>query len=253
MGHWYTKEGDAKHYIESKVGALRATTLRDARKLGLVPSVTEVLKVVDRPALTRWKVEQAYLAAMTLPRIEGESLDDFIGRARVDAEAGTKDAINIGEEMHAAVEAMYKGDPVPEQYAELVKSVYDLVYSLTGITGLDAWQSEHTFAAPDFGGMIDLHTRRNGGVVIDFKSKDFLSGNKKPLHWPEMDMQLSAYAHGIGLPKARRINIFLSRTEPGLVTHHEWEPDDDTAWRKFRCLLDYWKLDRNYCPEDEDA
>src|SRR5436190_23373532 len=48
-----------------------ASTLRDARKLGLLPSVTNILGVITKPELTAWLQEQAVLAALTLPRLEG--------------------------------------------------------------------------------------------------------------------------------------------------------------------------------------
>ena len=244
MGHWYTKEGEPMHWVlnKSKPGETRPTTLRDAKKLDLVPSVTEILKVADKPALTRWKVEQAYLAAMTLPPIEGESLDDFIRRAKADAEQQTKDAVDIGVEMHAAVEAYYKGESVPTKYADLVLEVSALLEQLTELERTD-WISEHTFATDTYGGMVDLHTKRDDGIVVDFKSKDF-GPDAKRLHWDEQDMQLSAYARGLGIPHARRINVYMSRNNLGLVAHHEWDQEDDRAWMKFECLRDYWRLEK---------
>jgi len=52
-------------------GEPRPTTLRDARKLGLLPSVTNILNVIAKPELTAWLQEQAVMAALTLPRNAG--------------------------------------------------------------------------------------------------------------------------------------------------------------------------------------
>jgi len=41
-----------------------------------------VLGVIAKPALDAWKQEQAILAALTLPRNEGEPLDEFALVAR---------------------------------------------------------------------------------------------------------------------------------------------------------------------------
>ena len=68
------------HSVPSAKGELRPTTLRDARKLGLLPSVTNVLGVINKPELVEWKMTQAVLAALTLPRKEGEVLDVFAKR-----------------------------------------------------------------------------------------------------------------------------------------------------------------------------
>jgi hypothetical protein len=38
---------------------------------GLYPSVTSVLGIMDKPQLTSWKIEQAIMASLTLPKEEG--------------------------------------------------------------------------------------------------------------------------------------------------------------------------------------
>jgi hypothetical protein len=92
--------------------------------------------------------------------------------------------------------------------------------------------------------MVDLHGLN---VVIDYKTKDFdEEGSKKKMAWDEHSMQLSAYAHGLGFPDARKINIFVSRNNPGLITHHEWDSDD---YERFDCLLRYWQITKGYKPE----
>lgn len=61
--HWYTREGSPCYEQVTQKGGLRATDLRDARKQGLVPSVTTVLGVVAKPQLEVWKVNQGIMAA----------------------------------------------------------------------------------------------------------------------------------------------------------------------------------------------
>ena len=57
--HWYRRNGEALHTVLSVRGEPRPTTLRDARKLDLLPSVTNILGVVAKPELVDWKMEQA--------------------------------------------------------------------------------------------------------------------------------------------------------------------------------------------------
>ena len=45
-GHWYTRGGEPAYTVTGKNGKERNTTLRDARTMNLVPSVTTVLKVL---------------------------------------------------------------------------------------------------------------------------------------------------------------------------------------------------------------
>ena len=57
-GHWYTKEGEPMYTIVGANGVERNTTLRDAKSLELVPSVTTVMGMVAKPALENWKMNQ---------------------------------------------------------------------------------------------------------------------------------------------------------------------------------------------------
>ena len=68
-GHFYSPNGDTAYRIVGKNGKERNTTVKDARELGLLPSVTTIIGCAAKPALDVWKQQQAILAALTLPRI----------------------------------------------------------------------------------------------------------------------------------------------------------------------------------------
>ena len=53
-GHWYTQTGIPMYTIVGKNGKERNTTLADAKKLNLVPSVTTVLSLLAKPGLENW-------------------------------------------------------------------------------------------------------------------------------------------------------------------------------------------------------
>jgi hypothetical protein len=56
-------------------------------------------------------------------------------------------------------------------------------------------------------------------------------------------MQLSAYRVGLGIPKARCANVFVSRSVPDLVVVKEWSLEDlDRGWEMFVNLLQFWQL-----------
>jgi len=49
--HWYDRDGKAVFEVpKAKGDGMRATTIADARKLNLYPSVTTVLSVIAKPA-----------------------------------------------------------------------------------------------------------------------------------------------------------------------------------------------------------
>ena len=52
-GHWYTKDGTPAYTTMGKTGE-RNTTLRDARKLGLLPSVTTIIGQLSKTGLNTW-------------------------------------------------------------------------------------------------------------------------------------------------------------------------------------------------------
>ncbi len=50
--HWYDRDGKAVFEVpKAKGDGMRATTIADARKLNLYPSVTTVLSVIAKPSL----------------------------------------------------------------------------------------------------------------------------------------------------------------------------------------------------------
>jgi len=58
-GHWYLPNGSPAYTIIGKsTGRERPTTLADARKLGLLPSVTTIINTIQKAGLDTWKQQQ---------------------------------------------------------------------------------------------------------------------------------------------------------------------------------------------------
>jgi len=224
---------------------MRDTTLRDARQLGLVPSVTTILQEASKPALTNWMIDQALMAALTLPRPDSEPLDLFMARAKEDAKQQAIKAAERGTELHNALEHYYlgNGDYIVDADRPFVGGVASAIFQKYGQR---AWIAEHSFASPlGFGGKMDLHCP---GIVLDFKGKDFKPGEElKPVAYDEHAMQLSAYGSGVFQPDALRVNVFFDRKVPGKVAIYEWPAGGD-YFERFLCLLEYWKRRNNYWP-----
>jgi len=86
-GHWYTQEGDPMYTIVGVNGKKRNTNLRDAKQLGLVPSVTTIIGMIAKPSLENWKINQALKSAITLKQLDGESFNTFLYRCKKDAKS----------------------------------------------------------------------------------------------------------------------------------------------------------------------
>lgn len=239
-GHWYTLAGEPAYTIEAKKGGRRATTIRDARALGLVPSVTTILRCAAKPGLERWKVEQALDAVLTLPRMEGESLDDFKRRAWQDSERQSKEAAERGSSLHASLEAHFKGGIVPMDHMPHCAAV-ELALADKGLQG--PWEAERSFACDlGYGGKLDLSSPT---AIVDFKSKPELEGGKK-YAYEEHCMQLAAYAYGLGRPNATLANVFVGLKD-GAAIAHVWTPAEAArGWRMFKLLLTYWQEANNF-------
>jgi hypothetical protein len=244
MSHWYERNGAPRSTITGKNGKERDTTLRDARKLGLVPSVTTILDVLNKAALVEWQVKQGILAALTLPRTSGEADETFLARVLDDSKQQAIQAAEEGTRIHDAIEASFKGNPVPIGYGLHVAAVrLKLLETFPDVTD---WTAETSFASPlGYGGKVDLHSPSTG-IVVDHKSKDMAPGSVQRLAY-DQDWQLSAYHRGLALPTNVCANIFVSRTVPGYVEIHVWKAEEITqAWNVFACALAAWKRIKGY-------
>ena len=253
-GHWYDAEGNPAYTQPnaSKPGETRPSTLRDAKKLDLVPSVTGIIKMAAKPALERWKLQQLMMAALTLPAIDGESVSDYEARLWEDSNAQAKNARDKGAEIHGYVESFFTdGSNDENPYVVAVDRAICGAFSPQ-----EEWLPEKSFASGlGFGGKVDLHSKK---VIIDYKTKDFTESDmfrkKKdgskgaPISFTYLEnkMQLSAYRKGLGLPKAVIANVYIARElQADGTALVKVEIHDDDKWPEFECLLKYWKLVNN--------
>lgn len=247
--HWYDQQGAPVYEVPRRDGlGMRPTTLADARKLNLVPSVTTILQCASKPGLEAWKARQILEAALTLPRLPTETLDDYATRVIEDSKQQGKKAAEKGTELHAAIEDCIRVRQVSPLWLTHCEKLVDTLSQY----GIDLFngKAEHSFASPlGYGGKLDWH---NDEIVLDFKTKDFVGG-KKQLAWPEHCWQLAAYSCGLSTlkdalvtPPHRLINVFVG-IKDFEVRIHEW-PDEDAeqGWQAFKALLTFWQITKNY-------
>lgn len=240
--HWYTRDGLPMYTVEAAKGGQRPTTLRDARKLNLVPSVTTILNTLAKPALNQWLQKQVLMAALTLPRKDEEPEDQWIDRILSDSKEQGRAAADAGTDIHASIQGFYEGGPVNKHH----EHVMGCTKIISKTFGLHGWVSERSFSHElGFGGKCDLYAPKTDfgeGIVVDIKTKDF-SDPEKIDKYDDHLMQLAAYRVGLGIPKARAANVFVSRSVPGLCAVHEWSAEDlDRGWLMFESVLKFWQL-----------
>jgi len=249
MGHWYDKvTGEPVYEVpRAKGNGTRPTTLADAKKLNLAGSVTSVLGLLDKPNLVRYKINQAIDAVIARPL---DILDDQKEWRKVIfklSEAKGKQAANIGDQIHNALENYYKEGVLSGEFSVICHKAIELIDCTFGFL---EWTPEAHFAHPlGFGGKCDLHFSGNdeypNGIIIDFKTKqtDNFSNVKA---YPEHCMQLAAYREGLKLPRAECYNLFIGANRPNELLLHKWNEVECTkSYTMFCHLLNYWKLRNN--------
>jgi hypothetical protein len=239
-GHWYTKSGQPAYFTEGKTGT-RPTTLRDARKLGLYPSSTGIIRQLSSAGLDSWKQQQVLLAALTLPRLPDEPEAEWLKRVMQDSRATGAEAASRGTAIHAVIEGYFEQMYMPEKPAYLEK--IDQV--LKDAFGEQVWLCEKSFAHPlGYGGRVDLMAKPiNGqgtGYTVDFKTKE-TDLDKIDVYF-EHELQLASYREGLGMPTARCAIVFVNALT-NQVRLIEIEQDRlQKGWECFEHLLRVYQI-----------
>ena len=255
MSHWYATSGELVSSIPmtTKEGN-RPPTITDARKLGLLPSVTSILKLLDKPMLNQWRVEQAAKAAFKSPPLPDERQEDFVSTIILQSEEYTTYAADFGTAIHAGIQFYLRQTRFGEQKkwpathmfaASIVEPFIDWLEG----QGFACIKAEHSFASElGWGGTADLlGTYKSEPCIVDFKTQSFESAvapykglGRPSFYEPDYPLQLAGYALGTGMVEALRISVVISREVPGLATMKIWE--DNARWdATYLHLWELWK------------
>jgi len=232
-GHWYLPDGSPAYRVIGKNGKERNTTVKDAREHGLLPSVTTIIGCASKPALDVWKQQQAILSALTLPRLDGESEEDWLSRVVADSKETAKQAAERGTQIHGVIEAFYEGIYIPElpPYVRAVENAINEHF------GSQLWISEKSFAYGGFGGKCDLVAK--SGFVVDFKTTE--KDLDKLDYFFDHQMQLSAYRQGFEMPKARCAIVYVNALQNKAKLVEIPEDDLRIGWECFTHLLAFYR------------
>ena len=242
-GHWYTKEGTPAYTTIGKTGE-RATTLRDARKEGLLPSVTTIINLMSKPALSSWLQQQVLLAALTLPRESNEPEQEWLKRVMSDSKATGREAAERGTAIHNIIQGYFEQMYLPEKpvYLDAIDN------TLKSAFGDQAWLSEKSFGHHlGYGGKCDLMAKpingQGSGYVVDFKTKD-TDLDKVDIYF-EHELQLAAYREGLNLPNARCAILFVNGKTNQVKLVEIEEPQLQKSWECFQHLLRVYQIKNN--------
>ncbi|HEY7822008.1 MAG TPA: hypothetical protein VIG24_04205 [Acidimicrobiia bacterium] len=212
----------------------------------LVPSVTNVIGILDKPALPRWSAkmvaERAALMKQSLAHMDDADIVDTL--KAVPWQRSTR-AADRGTDIHAYLEARLNG-VTPEQLspdALPYKGAADDWFDRAGPD--EVIGTEVTLFTPAYAGTTDLIMRRDGKMVIaDFKTSKAI--------YDEAALQLAAlygcYTDAGGNMVAWRADDGMAMELPDLVVIRigvdGWEEkvvaDPEGSLAAFYSLLDAW-------------
>jgi hypothetical protein len=249
--HWYSLEGEACHQIaKAKGDGMRNVTVTDARKLGLFPSVTNILGVIAKPGLDKWKLQQVAKAAFNRPPDGKESAEYFTDRIIESAFDQVVDAADFGSRIHDALEKIFEGEPVEEELLPYVQPTLDWKRE----KGLTFTHREITLvnAGEGYAGRCDViaQGKKCQLVILDYKTRKTKEGEKVTTY-DGQGMQLAAYAVAhwgeAMLEKVTAANVFISTTEPGRmeVCKHD---DLVSEWHAFKAACLLWRKMKGFDP-----
>lgn len=245
-GHFYDLKGNAVFEVPNKSkGGMRPTTISDAKKLGLLPSVTTIFKALAKPELDRWKQVQVLTASMTLPRLKDESDDSFMARVMEDAFVQVDDAADLGTRIHAAIEDFFQGKPYDKSLEKYILPVKKWALD----SGVKFLSHEVRVVNPieGYAGTTDAVISaigREGVGILDFKTRK--SKPNYPMKpWSTEPMQIAAY--GAMKNASFGVNVFISSTEEGRVEASWYDAYQMTReFEAFKHVCHVWRHFNSY-------
>lgn len=248
--HFYSLDGQPRYEVLARNGAMRPATLADARKNNWLPSVTTISKLWPADGLRNWLREQDILAAITTPRLPGDTDESFIKSVLLSADEEAARAAEKGTRRHGICEAFHNQagpdwlvdyqqedlrfcqpyiDWFNENVEQVINSEFVVVHQQLG-----------------YAGRVDLHCRLKDGrtAIIDLKNR------KKPAVFPQDGIQLAAYCETFRSsgPVPHGISIVLGTTEPSILIK-EWDMEEHLhAFDNFNLCREMWFRSKNYRP-----
>jgi hypothetical protein len=238
-GHWYNEDGLVLAVPSADDKKMVRPTVRHARNGLVVPSVTGILGIFDKPALTQWKIKEHVKACAYIKQKRAkETFDNYFKRV-VEQMNRHNDHAQLGTNIHAEIAKGLAG----EHHDEIADKTIEFVKSQMAQLKNPTIKSEMPFAnmTLGFGGTVDcLLISEDEKVFIDFKTTDDDKlGQAEKLAYRDSHLaQLVAYDLGTNITATttRYFNVFIGRLG-GNIFVHEWSNADDVNWaRKFFLL-----------------
>ena len=264
-------DGKAAHSQPTKTkGAkpTRPTTIADAKRIGLLPSVSAYTRMLAAPYLERYKMLEVAKACYNCPPAGGENYDDY---ARHIIEKSGKDgsgAAEVGTAVHAALDLFFTDREAYNGCADIQcqdgnvvpadSFVLPAMARINGM-GLEVKSTESILvnAAYGYAGTTDMiFSKGEKCGILDFKTKR-TKQDEPVISGDTHCMQIAAYhaaywgaddGEPIGV-NAVGYNVYISTTEIGRVNVVEYSRDELLeGWQAFKSCLQLYRYIKGFDP-----
>lgn len=272
MSHFYTLDGKPCHeqptVSKNAKSPTRPTTIADAKRLGLLPSVSTITKVLHAPGLETYKMKEVAKACFLNPPHPGEEMDPYVKAMVEKSSEDAAGAADVGTQIHAALERHFSSElsntTTADAFPDTVKighmeyHIDTFVHPALKLIEQHGWEivaSEKVLvnAAEGYAGTTDLIIKTRDGItgIADFKSKR--TKPSKPVEPSETHpCQIAAYSMAHWGNLGYGANIYISTTEPGRVEIVPYSPMElHAAWLAFLDMASLWRWLNNYDPRKQ--
>ena len=265
--HWYTRDGKPAHTQPTKKGAknpFRATNIKDAKEFLLLPSVSAYTKMLAAPGLERYKMMKVAEACYKSPAHPGEEMAEYVQNMLEKSKEDGMGAADLGTQVHAAIEALLKGNEYEDYEVEvahghscLISKLVEPAFAKIEELGLTIESAEVVLVnnAEGYAGTTDVkHRSAKGKGILDWKSKRTKEG-EAVIPNETHPMQIAAYYvaafNDSEFTDALCMNVYISTTEPGRVDVVKYDREQlIEAYKDFLCLTRLWRSQNNYDPRN---
>lgn len=237
---WYWPSGKACHEITCANGVATQPDVRHAKKLGLYPSVTSILKMLNKENLELWKQEELIKACMALKQEQNEPIDTYVGRVVKSAFEKSDTAISFGLETHQFIQDVLQGKE-RAQYSIPEITQIAIRNTLRREIKEAVCEKEVVHHALKYAGRYDMRSLCHDGrsCIWDTKTQNTKTGEKVKVY-DETVMQISAY--DAIEPATLHRCLIVSSTEPERVEVVDIEAEEiEKAFKAFIGLREVFK------------
>lgn len=255
--NWADANGIPVYQIPKKnpKDGMKKPNITDARKLGLYPRVTSVIRLITAPILNDWRVFNAVETCWSYPPLDDnadklvEPIEGYTDRIVKMIDADLEKSSERGKKIHADLNNWVAGGTIPED--DVSKHLIESLQNWGKANGVVAFTSENHFVNKELGfaGTDDLEAVLEDGriIVLDLKTRKDAEKHNKP--YDKDRWQLGGYSIGRNIEDPKRLVLVVcDQYRPQIPVAFNNIEDVKECREEFMAILNTWKLINRYDP-----